>query len=300
MGRSALCAGRTDAIGVRSPDAAVARGSMVRPTHSMNLSSVRVRIATVIALAVFGAVYLALHAPIPQSPEYHRFADDRTFFGAPRALDVLSNLPFLVVGALGLWRTSRWSARLLDPRERYAWLGFFAGVLLTAFGSGYYHQAPANGPLVWDRLPMTIGFMSLFAAQLGERIDPRIARGGLVPLLLCGFASVIYWDVTEAAGRGDLRPYYFVQGFPIAALLVMLLARFPARYDGSRWLWGTIGFYVLAKVLEANDWPIFEWSHHVVSGHTVKHLAAAAATAMIYPMLMRRRALAAAEPSPVA
>lgn len=48
------------------------------------------------------------------------------------------------------------------------------------------------------------------------------------------------------------------------------------------------GLYVLAKALEALDRPIFELGH-IVSGHTLKHLAAAGAGYWILRMLLMRR-----------
>lgn len=253
----------------------------------MRISSLRTRALLVIALALVVLVILAVRAPIPQPPEYHAFADARTMLGIPRALDVLSNLPFLVVGAYGLAIRKTWGPRVLSAAGRWAYVVFFAGVLLTALGSGYYHLAPTNERLFWDRMPMTIGFMSLFAAQLGERTDPRITKAMLIPLLILGFASVLYWDVTERAHHGDLRPYVFVQGFPIVALIVML-AVYPPRYDGARYLWLTIAFYALAKILESHDARIFALTGNLVSGHALKHLAAGAATAMLLLMLKTR------------
>ena len=40
--------------------------------------------------------------PIRQDQDYHRFADGRALLGMENAADVLSNIPFIVVGAMGL------------------------------------------------------------------------------------------------------------------------------------------------------------------------------------------------------
>jgi hypothetical protein len=142
-------------------------------------------------------------------------------------------------------------------------------MILVAWGSSYYHLAPDNSRLVWDRLPMTIVFMALVAAMISERVSVRAGLALLPMLLVLGIASVIQWDLSERAGHGDLRFYAAVQIYAIVVLLVILLL--PPRYTRSRDLVVVVGFYVLAKVLETWDWAIFR-AGHVVSGHTLKHL----------------------------
>lgn len=245
------------------------------------------RIGILIALALVMAIALALSPHIPQPQEYHRFADQRALFGIANALDVLSNLPFLLVGAAGIWFVASRRGLFLDPLERLPYLIFFAGVALTCFGSGYYHLAPDNARLVWDRLPMTIGFTALFAAILGERVNFRFALRGLPLFMLAGAASVVYWIWTEDAGHGDLRPYLFVQFFPVVAI-PLLLALFPPRYNRAIDLAYVVGFYVLAKFLEAFDAAVLAATGKVVSGHTLKHLAAAVAVWFVLRMLQKR------------
>jgi hypothetical protein len=120
---------------------------------------------------IAGSVSIAVAAvfllpPIPQSQAYHSFADQRTMLGIPRCLDVVSNAPFLLVGLLGIAFLIRRPAQdepahFIESRERWHYFFFFLGVTLTSLGSSYYHLAPGNERLVWDRLPMTLGFMSL-------------------------------------------------------------------------------------------------------------------------------------------
>ena len=151
--------------------------------------------------------------PIPQSEDHHHFADSRALGRVHNAFDVLSNAFFLIVGLLGVRfvlsdpATAHSGQRFLDPRERWPYLIFFAGVALTAFGSAYYHLQPDDGRLVWDRLPMTLGYMPLLAATLNERIGVNTGTRLLVPLLIFGIASALYWNVTLANGAGDLRPF---------------------------------------------------------------------------------------------
>src|SRR3954466_9938292 len=151
--------------------------------------------------AIFVAAALLLPA-FPQPLSYHQFADCRTIWAVPNFFNVVSNLPFLAGGMIGLARVMRGGGRFIDPHEKLPYLVFFLGALLTCFGSSYYHAAPDNARLVWDRLPMTLGFAGLVAAAIAERMDLRLGLRALWPLLGLGIASVIYWYGTERAGRG--------------------------------------------------------------------------------------------------
>ena len=238
-----------------------------------------------IALA---CVAVAVTVPrTPQDPAYHRLADDRAFLGIPNALNVLSSVGFAVVGISGLLALARpGGVRGEEARERWAYLWFFAGIALTSLGSAYYHLAPSNARLVWDRLPMTLGFMGLLAAVLGERVDVKLGTRILVPLLGVGLASVLYWDVTERAGVGDLRPYALVQFAP-APLILVMLAAWPPRYTRGGDLVGVLAVYGVAKALEWLDGAIFRLGG-VVSGHTLKHLVAAVSAGLVLRMLLYR------------
>jgi hypothetical protein len=250
----------------------------------------RVLVLWLTVAAVTVAIFL--FPPIPQSENYHHFVDTRTFGGVHNALDVLSNAFFLIVGFLGVRfllgnpTAAHSSQRFLDPRERWPYLIFFAGVALTAFGSAYYHLQPDDARLVWDRLPMTVGFMSLLAATLNERISVKTGTRLLVPLLIFGIASVLYWNVTMARGNGDLRPYVLAQ-FGSLLVLLLLVALFPPRYTRGAELIVCLLLYALAKVFEAGDRPIFGLDG-IVSGHTLKHITAAVSAYWILRMLKLR------------
>lgn len=167
---------------------------------------------------------------------------------------------------------------------------FFVGVALVALGSAYYHWAPSNDRLLWDRLPMSIGFMALCAAIVADRIDAKAGNGWMLCLLVAsGLASLFYWHWTESLGRGDLRFYAFVQFFPMIALpaVCWLFPRY--RYTAGRYLVWVIAWYGLSKVLEHFDEDVFDLLGHAVSGHTLKHLAAAVATFGVLWMLMAPR-----------
>jgi hypothetical protein len=247
----------------------------------------RLRVGAVVGLGVVAAAVLLCLPRLPQDPHYHDFADQRTLLGVPHALNVLSNLPLCIVGVLGLWQVRR--GRFLQPAERWPYAVLFAGVALTGLGSSYYHLDPDNERLVWDRLPMTVAFMGFFAAQLAERVSLRAGARLLGPLVALGAASVLYWHETERRGAGDLRPYYLVQFYPLAAT-PLLLVLFPPRYTGAPYVWAALGFYLLAKIVElpALDRGIFLLSG-VISGHTLKHLLAAlGAYALVWMLAVRR------------
>ena len=225
--------------------------------------------------------------PILQDQAYHRFADTRALFGIANAADVLSNVAFLIVGTVALfflWRERRGRERFVGPDEMRPYWVLFAAVAATAAGSGYYHLAPDDSRLVWDRLPMAVGFMAFVCAVIGERVSVRLADALLIPLASLGMASVAFWAVS-----GDLRPYLLVQFGSIAAVLVVA-ALYRSRYSGGGIVFVAVGLYVLAKFAESYDRPLFELTRHAMSGHTLKHLLAAAALWVIYRSLARRTA----------
>jgi hypothetical protein len=240
------------------------------------------------AIAAFVGVAVAatflLVPPIPQDPAYHRFADNRTLLGVPHFWNVVTSLAFSLVGGVGLLRMAR--ARALGARPEPAeWL-FCAAVLLVGPGSAWYHLAPDNATLFWDRLPMTLGFMALTAALLGDALDAAWARRALWPLVVCGVVSVVYWLLTERAGAGDLRAYALVQFLPV--LLIPLLAvlcgfrRYRAIYVGVVF----VG-YLLAKAAELGDAALYGFTDGN-GGHSLKHLLAALACWFVVRMMLDR------------
>jgi len=182
---------------------------MNQPRRASPTSNWRIAAAFLPGLLV-GAVAWLPTGPLPQPLSYHQFADRHNGLGIPHTGDVLSNLAFIIVGACGLWFLSqpqRSARAFIDTREHRFFWWFFAGVFLTGFGSGWYHLAPDNFSLVWDRLPMAVAFMSIFAAMIAERINPSLGVALLGPLVAVGVASVLWWIWTEYGGHGDLRSY---------------------------------------------------------------------------------------------
>jgi hypothetical protein len=253
----------------------------------------RGRSAIVWAVAVAIALVAALAPPFAQPQSYHRFADQRSFLGIPNFLDVASNLAFLVVGALGVHfvigaASNDRGPALKTPSERWAWGVAFAAVALGAFGSAYYHWAPDSSRLVWDRLPIAVACMSLVAAIAAERIGPRAGLILLVPLALLGASSVWYWRWSAAHGIENLNPYGAVQ-FGSGLVILAMIALFPARYTRSGDFLISAILYAAAKAAEYFDRLAFDATGGIVSGHTLKHLLAAAAVGCLLHMLNLRQ-----------
>ena len=236
------------------------------------------------AAVLFVVAAVAVLPAVRQGQDYHLFADRRSFAGIPNALDVLSNAGFAVVGTFGIWAALRPGA-FPDPRARAAWIVLFGAVAATAAGSAYYHLAPADDRLAWDRLPMAVGFMALVAALLGERFGAAVGRHLLSRLVLAGVAAVAWWTLGVRHGGGNLLPYLIVQFGAVAAIPALLLGR--PRTAGSRVPWlAALGLYAVAKILEVADRPLF--AALGVSGHTLKHLVAAAAIGVLALEVHRR------------
>lgn len=245
-------------------------------------SGVRVLLAVAL-LAVLAALLLPA---MPQPPEYHDFADRRAWYGIANFLDVVSNAGFLVIGLAGLVIVARPQTVFEHPAERWPYAIFFVGMVLTSVGSAYYHLSPDNERLFWDRLPMTVAFMSLIAAQLADRLAVRTGVALLLPLLALGAASVLHWRATERLGWGNVLPYAILQGASVLLLLVLAAAN-PSRYTRGSDVYGVFAVYVLAKVLELADRQAYDLGH-VVSGHTLKHVVAALAGLVVCRMLALR------------
>lgn len=226
-------------------------------------------------LALCGALVLAViirSAPIGQEQAYHDFSDIREFFKIPNFWNVMSNLPFLIVGILGVFRLK--SGDIVKNQ----FIVFFIGITLVSFGSAYYHLHPNDETLVWDRLPMTIGFMALFSALVSEFINDRLGKILLIPALSIGLLSILYWVLYQ-----DLSIYLAIQFFPMLTIPVMLLF-FKSRHDLVAGYWLLLIAYVIAKVFEIYDYETHAFLGFI-SGHSLKHIVAALG---IYMLILKR------------
>jgi len=226
--------------------------------------------------------------PFAQPQSFHDYADQRVWLGLPHAGDVVSNLPFLAIGTLGLhfvlrgWHTKN-PVAFLAQRAASPYALLFCGVVLTAFGSAWYHAQPNDATLLWDRLPMAFGFAGLVAGTLTDRVPQRISQW-LLAFATVGAGTVLYWQAS-----GNLMPYLVMQvGFIATALIAT--AWTPSRYTHANRVYAAAALYAAAVLFERLDHPVYELLGGWISGHTLKHLLACAAIAVVYSMLRERRA----------
>ena len=232
----------------------------------------------ILSLIAYGSILAIMFIPvIPQDPSYHKFADDRTFWSIPNGFNVISNIPLFIVGLFGLIFCVKHPA----TAGIWSWRIFFGAVTFISAGSAYYHWAPNNWTLFWDRLPMVIGFMALFVSLLSEFIHHRFEAILLIPMCMLGIASVIYWNFTD-----DLRFYAWVQFFPLLYISIVSLI-YRERSACQSYLFAALGLYILAKVAEVFDKSFFSMTHQYFSGHSLKHLFSIFAVYSLYLRLRR-------------
>ncbi|MCL2298335.1 MAG: alkaline phytoceramidase [Proteobacteria bacterium] len=229
-------------------------------------------VATMIAV-------LYVYGPISQPPGYHDFADQRVIGGVLRGADVWSNLGLALVG---LWGLIRLIPQRHHPQLSRGWPGyllFLLALIGTAAGSAFYHWEPDNFRLIWDRLPIALMCAGLLAAVRCETHRSDEGWAAMAALGIIATVSVAWWVVTGEYGQDDLRPYLLLQCLPLVLIPLWQRAHRVPVADQKAFLWA-IGFYVLAKVAELGDSVLFD-NLHVVSGHTLKHLLATLAAAVI-------------------
>jgi len=266
---------------------------MALNTSILPRMSERIKISILLvitAIAIVGALFVPA---FPQDIAYHTFFDQRSYYGISNFWNVVSNLPFLIVGLLGFRLVRRQSQSYYIKQNRISYSLFALGITLTAFGSTYYHLQPANNTLLWDRLPMSLAFMSFFCIVISDYLSQSFASKILFPLVILAGACVIYWHYTESIGAGDLRFYILVQFLPLV-LISLVLVMFDHQTLRSNMIWSALGMYILAKVLEVYDQKIYEILG-LVSGHTLKHLAAAVGA---YYLIARAEILAIVKSTP--
>jgi len=213
-------------------------------------------------IGIISIIALIVSDVIVQDENYHHFSDEFTIFKIPNFWNVISNIPFLIVGILGFFHLKK------KPTNSLQYIIFFTGITLVAVGSGYYHINPTSETLIWDRLPMTFAFMALFSIVISEFIDDNKGKKFLFLLLLFGVISIVYW-----IGFNDLRLYVLVQFYPILAIPIILLL-FNTNNKSTKAFWLLLVAYVMAKLLETYDFEIHN-KLTLISGHSLKHVIAA-------------------------
>ena len=240
-------------------------------------------------LAVAALAALAALLPATGLPAgYHDFADQRTLLGLPHALDVLSNLPFAVMGAWGLWWLRRVPLDRLGTAQRGLAVLFFVGLMATAFCSSSYHLDPHDAGLCIDRVGMSLAFAGLLGLAAADRISARagVALAALVAVAAPATALVAWLG-------GNMTPWAVLQGGGLVLLAALALRRPQPRALGFSII-GVIAFYALAKALELADAPVFALTQQLISGHSAKHLVAALAG---WPVVRALQSLAQGAPA---
>lgn len=239
----------------------------------------KLRVGILILAMVIVAVFFIQKGVLVQQQGYHQFADSRSFLGIPNTFDVLTNIAFVIVGLLGitLVRSMKTSLPTFS-----SWQWFFISIFLIAPGSAWYHWAPNDSTLIWDRLPMSLGFMALYVALLSEHINLKLER--FLPLaLFLGILSVVTWVVTS-----DLRFYFIVQ-FSSFLTIPIILILFRSHFTHKIYYAGALIAYALAKWTETNDRMIFEATNFMISGHSLKHILAAFGLLLLWQMIRVRK-----------
>lgn len=236
------------------------------------------------AIALVVALML-LHGPIAQPEQYHAFADLSLWAGIPHAADVVSNLGF---AAVALWGALRLWPQRNHPAIRAGWLGysvFLVSLLLTSFGSTYYHLAPDDWRLVWDRLPIALACAGLLAGVRAQLVSSVNVKLEIIGLAAFAVASVAWWYVGQFSGDGDLRPYLMLQIAPLV-LIPLWQTVYGANRADRLWFGVALVLYVLAKIAEVHDHEMHStlgW----ITGHTIKHVLASAAAWVLVARLIR-------------
>jgi hypothetical protein len=216
-------------------------------------------------------ILLAIFLPsIEQNQNYHNFADQRVLFGVNNAFDTLSNLAFIMVGALGL--VNFYNNQYIKISNSFSVILnlFFISIILTGLGSSFYHLSPNDFTLVFDRLAMSLVFASILAMLAYLKISSRFGLHTLAELLILAPLTVLIWKF-----NGNLTPYVVLQfGGIILVILTLLLTK--TRMQGPCFT-SLIILYGAAKLVEFYDEKIFNLSQNLISGHTLKHLIAALA-----------------------
>lgn len=245
------------------------------------------RIWLLILIAIILAALAFYFSPIRQSRNFYDYADQRVWLGIPNFCNVISNLPFLLVGILGLKRLTSFPTLALEPKISKIYFIFFSGLIAAFLCSSYYHLAPNAFTLMLDRIPITVTFIALYSIVLSEYVSIRLGQHLFYPAAVYGILSVIYWYTSDTiSGRGDLSAYVLVQLIPVIHLPIIIWLFKPRFSHGGYYLYALLA-YVLAKWAESNDEQLYSVLG-VISGHSIKHLLAGLSGYLIYLGWRRR------------
>ncbi|MES2942218.1 MAG: hypothetical protein V4772_05030 [Pseudomonadota bacterium] len=231
-------------------------------------------VLALLAAAIFGPF-------VAQSAHHHDFADRRVWGSIPFAMDVLSNLPFALWGALGLaCILSLFRQKPVFTTQLALAALFFLGLLVTMAASSWYHWSPNDSGLAFDRLGMTLAFAGLLGLAAAGCISSRAGLSLAAGVLVFGTVSIWVW-----ASNGNVLPWALLQ---FGGMAMVLWFAFVKALPGALAVrWGVvIAIYALAKLLELADHQIYDLTSHLVSGHSLKHVVASFAA---WPVLAALR-----------
>ncbi|MEO8023969.1 hypothetical protein [Polaromonas sp.] len=255
----------------------------MRPTHSPAWPRERGLLLAVLLLALVAVAGPALVQPA----HYHDFADQRSWGALPHAMDVLSNLPFALWGLVGMGVLVQALRRQAVDRTA-AWLAglFFGGLMVTTAVSAIYHWQPDNAGLLWDRGGMVLAFAGLLGLAAWQGISARAGVVLAAAVLVLGPVSVQVWAMS-----GNLLPWGVLQFGGMGLIVGLACLRTQTAggqlHHGLPIRWSLlIALYALAKVLELGDHQVFEWTGHIISGHSLKHIVASCAAWPVVAALM--------------
>ena len=243
-----------------------------------------------VGLAAIAAVLFFVVPPIVQFPWYHDFADQRLLLGIPNFWNVISNLPFLIVGMWEMWYvvSNRFTDGVPDLTERWMYLFFFFTVALTGIGSAYYHLEPNNDRLVWDRLPLAMMFMALFAIIIAERFSHYAGTWLFLPVVVLGAATVFYWHLSETWGRGRSPSLSIDTNLSCRCHTDYFYSSVRPLTHKTEKLYAAMAWYAGAKLIEFLDKDLYSFGQ-ILSGHTLKHIGAAASCYLVLSWIRQRR-----------
>ncbi len=233
----------------------------------------------ILSLSILVLILCSVFGPFKyQDLHYHQFADLRNWLPVPNTSDVLTNLFFLIFGIFGFIQIRNWLPTAENSTTRHMLKLFYFGFIVTTFASGYYHWSPNHQSLFVDRLGMSVAFAGLLGLGVDLHMSSRRSLLFAVIFLLFGVGADGYWLYTE-----NILPWALLQVYGLVFLFsLFFLGRKNQNQLKINWL-AIIAVYFLAKVFESNDHMVFNFTHELISGHSVKHiLASLAAIPVLY------------------
>jgi hypothetical protein len=259
------------------------------------------RLSLLAAAGILVVVSIFVYS-MPQPRAYHLFADVRTCLGIPNFFNAASNLGFLAAGVSMLIllyaQRRKFSEMFIERGELWIFVTLYAATLMVTFGSAYYHLAPDNARLFWDRLPMTLVASAFVATIIADRFGARAGGWSLIALFVLSCGALVYWRATQSLAQDNVWPY-IATVYGSLAFAVVAMALFSSRYTHAHAAWVTLAIYIAAMAFDTwLDAPLYT-AGGMLSGHSLKHLLAALALFWLgWGALPERKAKPGLRPQP--